>query len=33
VVCLLPLGYPRKTPGAPRRKELTELFSENAFQE
>lgn len=31
VVCLLPLGYPKKTPDAPRRKELDELVSTDSF--
>lgn len=32
-VCLLPLGYPRRTPDPPRRKELSELVSTDSFSE
>lgn len=33
VVCLLPLGYPKKAPDPPRRKELSELVSDDTFSE
>jgi nitroreductase len=32
-ICLLPLGYPKKTPAPPRRKELSELTSTDSFSE
>lgn len=31
VVCLLPLGYPKRTPDPPARKELSELVSTDEF--
>jgi len=31
VVCLLPMGYPRRTPDAPKRKDISELVSDNSF--
>lgn len=31
VVCLLPLGYPKRTPDAPARKELSDLVSTDEF--
>jgi nitroreductase len=33
VVCLLPLGYPKRTPDAPRRKEISELASNDRFSQ
>jgi nitroreductase len=32
VICLVPLGYPKKTPDAPRRKELAELSFVDSFR-
>lgn len=33
VVCLLPLGYPKRTPDAPARKDLSGLVSTDSFTE
>jgi nitroreductase len=33
VVCLLPLGYPKRTPDPPKRKELSELAARDRFSQ